>query len=53
MVAISASGRTPYVRGAVAAARAAGALTIAVVNNPDSPLAREADLAVELLTGRR
>ncbi len=51
VVAISASGRTPYVRGAVAAARAAGALTIAVVNNPDSPLAREADLAVELLTG--
>lgn len=51
VVAVSASGRTPYVRGAVAAARAAAALTIAVVNNPGSPLAAEADLAVELLTG--
>lgn len=51
VVVVSASGRTPYVRGAVAAASAAGALTIGVVNNPDSPIAAECDLTVEVLTG--
>lgn len=51
VVAVSASGRTPYVRGAVDAARAAGALTVAVVNNPDTPLAATCDLAVVALTG--
>jgi N-acetylmuramic acid 6-phosphate etherase len=51
VVAVSASGRTPYVRGAIAAAAAAGALTIGVVNNPGSPIAAECDLAVEALTG--
>lgn len=34
VVGISASGRTPYVLGGLAAASAAGALTIAIVNNP-------------------
>lgn len=51
VIAVSASGRTPYVRGAVAAARAAGALTIGVVNNPNTMIAAEADVAVEVLTG--
>lgn len=51
VVAVSASGRTPYVRGAVASAAAAGALTVGVVNNPHSPIAAECDLAVEVLTG--
>lgn len=51
VVAVSASGRTPYVRGAVAAAAAAGALTVGVVNNPGSPIAAECDLAVAALTG--
>jgi N-acetylmuramic acid 6-phosphate etherase len=51
VMAVSASGRTPYVRGAIAAAAAAGALTIGVVNNPGSPIAAECDLAVEVLTG--
>ncbi|QSB16499.1 N-acetylmuramic acid 6-phosphate etherase [Natronosporangium hydrolyticum] len=51
VLAVSASGRTPYVRGAIAAASAVRALTIAVVNNPDSPIAAECDLAVEALTG--
>src|SRR5690606_24553912 len=51
VVATSAAGRTPYVRGAVTDARTAGAMTIALVNNPASPLARGADLAVELPTG--
>jgi N-acetylmuramic acid 6-phosphate etherase len=51
VMAVSASGRTPYVRGAIEAAAAAGALTIGVVNNPGSPIAAECDLAVEVLTG--
>ncbi len=51
VVGISASGRTPYVLGALDAARAAGSRTVAVVNNPGSPSAARADVAVELLTG--
>jgi N-acetylmuramic acid 6-phosphate etherase len=51
LVAVSASGRTPYVLGAVEVARAEGALTIAVVNNPGSALASICDVAVEPLTG--
>lgn len=51
VVGISASGRTPYVLGALDAARAAGAATIAIVNNAGSAAAARADVAVELLTG--
>ncbi len=51
VVAVSASGRTPYVMGAVEVAREAGALTVAVVNNPGSALAANCDLAIEALTG--
>lgn len=51
VVGISASGRTPYVLAALEAARAAGAATVAVVNNAGSPAAARADVAVELLTG--
>lgn len=51
VVGITASGRTPYVVGAVSHARKAGAYTAAIVNNPDSPLAAAAEDAVELATG--
>jgi N-acetylmuramic acid 6-phosphate etherase len=51
VVGITASGRTPYVLAALDAAKAAGATTVAVVNNPASPAAAMADVAVELLTG--
>ncbi|OLT19371.1 hypothetical protein BJF78_36170 [Pseudonocardia sp. CNS-139] len=51
VVGITASGRTPYVLAALEAARDAGATTVAVVNNPGSPAAAAADVAVELLTG--
>ena len=51
MVGISASGRTPYVLAALEAARAAGATTVAIVNNPGSPAASMAEVAIELLTG--
>nr|WP_082955148.1 N-acetylmuramic acid 6-phosphate etherase [Mycobacterium mantenii] len=49
LVGITASGRTPYVLGALEHARAAGALTVAIVNNPSSEAA--ADVMIELLTG--
>nr|WP_242660964.1 N-acetylmuramic acid 6-phosphate etherase [Mycobacterium alsense] len=49
LVGVTASGRTPYVLGALEHARAAGALTVAIVNNAGS--AASADIVVELLTG--
>ncbi len=49
LVGITASGRTPYVLGALEHARAAGALTVAIVNNPCSEAS--ADVVIELLTG--
>jgi N-acetylmuramic acid 6-phosphate etherase len=49
VVGISASGRTPYVLGALEHARAARALTVAVVNNARSRA--RADIVIELLTG--
>lgn len=51
IVAISASGRTPYVLAAAEAARSVGALTVAVVNNTGSPIAAACDIAVEVPTG--
>lgn len=51
VVAISASGCTPFALGALAAARLCGALAIALVNTLASPLAAGADLAVEIPTG--
>ncbi len=51
VVGIAASGRTPYVIGGLAHARFRGALTVAIVNNPGSPAAAAAELAVEILTG--
>jgi N-acetylmuramic acid 6-phosphate etherase len=51
VVAIAASGRTPYAVGALRQARATGCCTAAIVNNPGSVLAGFADVAIELLTG--
>jgi N-acetylmuramic acid 6-phosphate etherase len=48
---ISASGSTPYVLGALAAARAAGALCVGLANNAHAPLAAQADIAITLDTG--
>ncbi|WP_093561585.1 N-acetylmuramic acid 6-phosphate etherase [Pseudoduganella namucuonensis] len=48
---LAASGGTPYVLGALHAARAAGALTIGIANNTDAPVAREAEIGVTLDTG--
>jgi N-acetylmuramic acid 6-phosphate etherase len=38
VIGIAASGTTPYTIGALRAATAAGAVTVAVANNPDAPL---------------
>jgi len=51
VVGIAASGRTPYVIGALDAARAVGAATAVVVNVSDSALSRHADITLAAVTG--
>ncbi|HZX02621.1 N-acetylmuramic acid 6-phosphate etherase [Kribbella sp.] len=51
VVGLAASGSTPYVAGALKAARAAGATTVLVTSNPDAPLAPLADIVVAADTG--
>ncbi len=48
---IAASGRTPYVLGAVAAARRMGAVTVGVSCTPDSELARAVSIPITPLPG--
>jgi N-acetylmuramic acid 6-phosphate etherase len=48
---LAASGATPYVLGALRAAREAGALTVGFANNVDAPVANEAEIGVTLDTG--
>ncbi|HEY0862607.1 MAG TPA: N-acetylmuramic acid 6-phosphate etherase [Lacunisphaera sp.] len=50
-IALAASGSTPYALGVIAAARAAGALTIGIANNPGSPVAAQAEIGLTLDTG--
>jgi N-acetylmuramic acid 6-phosphate etherase len=47
LVGIAASGRTPYVLGAVAQARALGAITCGISCTPDSELSRAVDYPIE------
>lgn len=51
LVALAASGRTPFTLAAVEAARERGTLTIAFANNPDTPLLRAAHHGILLRTG--
>jgi N-acetylmuramic acid 6-phosphate etherase len=51
LVGIAASGRTPYVLGAVAKARELGALTIGISCTPGSELSRAVEIAIEPLPG--
>jgi N-acetylmuramic acid 6-phosphate etherase len=51
VVGISASGRTPYVLGAVEAAAAAGALTVAIVSAPDSQLGGLVEREIAVVVG--
>lgn len=51
VVGLAASGRTPYVRGAMAAAGELGCATALVSANPAAPLAELADVAILVDTG--
>jgi N-acetylmuramic acid 6-phosphate etherase len=51
VVGITASGRTPYVLGAVAYAREQGALTVAVVCNKRTPLEKIAEITIAPIVG--
>lgn len=51
LVGIAASGRTPYVLGALAYARKVGAVTASISCNPNSPVANAADIAITPIVG--
>ncbi|MEO6610141.1 MAG: N-acetylmuramic acid 6-phosphate etherase [Aestuariivirga sp.] len=51
LVAIAASGRTPYTVAAAKAAKAKGVFVISVVNNPDTPLGASGDVEIVLNSG--
>jgi N-acetylmuramic acid 6-phosphate etherase len=51
LVAVAASGQTPYTLGVLRGAKAQGALTVALANNPGAPLLLEAHHPVLLDTG--
>ena len=51
LVGIAASGTTPYVIGALRKARSEGILTASISCNPDSPMAAEAEIAIEPVVG--
>lgn len=51
LVGIAASGRTPYVLGAMAYARSVGATAVAISCNPNSAMSQAADIAIEPVVG--
>ena len=51
VVGIAASGRTPYVLGALAYAKEIGALTIGLTCNPNSEMSKIVDCAIEIDSG--
>ena len=51
LIGIAASGTTPYVIGAMRAARQHGILTGCITSNPNSPMAAEADVPIEMIVG--
>ncbi|PJG83260.1 N-acetylmuramic acid 6-phosphate etherase [Caviibacterium pharyngocola] len=51
LVGIAASGRTPYVLGALNYANELGATTVALVSNPQSAMAQTAQIAIETIVG--
>jgi N-acetylmuramic acid 6-phosphate etherase len=51
LVGLAASGRTPYVLGAVAEARRLGAVTVGISCTPESELAAAVDIAITPLVG--
>lgn len=51
VIGVAASGRTPFTIAAIDAARSAGALTIGISNNVDTPLLSAAEHAIAIVTG--
>ena len=51
VIGIAASGRTPYVIGALRYARSIGAKTVALSCNKNAPISKEADQAIEVIVG--
>ncbi|RZU50055.1 glutamine--fructose-6-phosphate transaminase [Krasilnikovia cinnamomea] len=51
VVGVSQSGGSPDLAGVLTVARQSGALTLAVTNNPDSPLVAAAELAIDIAAG--
>jgi N-acetylmuramic acid 6-phosphate etherase len=51
VVGITASGETPWVLGAVSAAKQCGAVTVALTCNPGSPVTSAADMAIVPIVG--
>jgi N-acetylmuramic acid 6-phosphate etherase len=51
LIAVAASGTTPFTVSALREARRQGALTVGIANNPDTPLLAEADCPILLDTG--
>ena len=51
VIGIAASGTTPYVIGAMHTAREHGILTGCITSNPNSPMATEADVPIEVSVG--
>ena len=51
LVGIAASGRTPYVLGALNYAKQLGATTVSIASNPKSKMAEVADIAIETVVG--
>lgn len=51
LVGIAASGRTPYVIGALEYAKSLGATTISIASNAHSAMAQIADIAIETIVG--
>lgn len=51
LVGIAASGRTPYVLGALEYAASLGATTVSIAGNPNSAMAAIADIAIDIVVG--
>lgn len=51
VVGIAASGRTPFVLGAIAYARKEGALTVGICNSANAPLSDAVDIPIAVLAG--
>ncbi len=51
VIGISASGRTPYVMGALKEAKSRGATTVAITVNPDAKISKYADIVICTIVG--